>query len=102
MPFATVRKENYLAFGGSKRIGSTSGGFDIFSIVSVVGVFKKVSKSLLVVNRPAIRINSLKMAERVEAYIGARNEMKEWAFMLTAKELIAVALSEQSCSFVAI
>ena len=94
-------QENYLAFGVIKRIGSTSGGFDSFSIVSVVGVFAKVSKSLLVVKLPATRINTLKMAGQVEAYIGVRNEMKEWAVVLTGKELIAVALSEQSCSFVA-
>ena len=100
MPLATIRQENYLAFRVIKRIGTTSGGFDSFSVMSIVGVFPKVSKGQLVVKLPATRINSLMMAGQVEAYIGARGEMKEWAVVITGKELIAVALSEESCSFV--
>ena len=91
MPRATVRQENYLAFGVIKRIGFTSGGVDSFSVMSIVGAFAKVSKGLLVVKLPATRINSLMMAGQVEAYIGARGEMKEWAVVITGKELIAVA-----------
>ena len=59
MPFVTIRQVNYLAFEVIKRIGSTSGGFDSFSVMSIVGVFAKISKGQLTVKLPASRINLL-------------------------------------------